>query len=76
MSLDAKAKMRLDKETETVKILADVYVGEIENQLTKVKADRAHRIEVKIFNVLLVFTKINPNITEKERVIEDKRNKE
>jgi hypothetical protein len=68
--------MRLDKETETVKILADVYVGEIENQLTKVKADRAHRIEVKIFNVLLVFTKINPNITEKERVIEDKRNKE
>ena len=76
MSLDAKAKMRLDKETETVKILADVYVGEIENQLTKVKADRAHRIKVKIFNVLLVFTKINPNITEKERVIEDKRNKE
>jgi hypothetical protein len=76
LSLDAKAKMRLDKETETVKILADVYVGEIENQLTKVKADRAHRIEVKIFNVLLVFTKINPNITEKERVIEDKRNKE
>jgi hypothetical protein len=68
--------MRLDKETETVKILADVYVGEIENQLTKVKADRAHRIKVKIFNVLLVFTKINPNITEKERVIEDKRNKE
>jgi hypothetical protein len=76
LSLDAKAKMRLDKETETVKILADVYVGEIENQLKKVKADRAHRIEVKIFNVLLVFTKINPNITEKERVIEDKRNKE
>lgn len=74
MSLDAKAKMRLDKETETVKILADVYVGEIENQLTKVKADRAHRIKVKIFNLLLAFIETNPNITEKERVIEAKRN--
>ena len=74
MSLDAKAKMRLDKETETVKILADVYVGEIENQLTKVKADRAQRVKVKNFIFLLAFTEINPNITEKERVIEARRN--
>ena len=66
--------MRLDKEIETVKILADVYVGEIESQLTKVKADRAQRMKVKNFIFLLVFTEIKPNITEKERVIEAKRN--
>ena len=66
--------MRLDKETETVKILADVYVGEIENQLTKVKADRAQIIKVKIFIFLRACIKINPNITEKDKVIEANRN--
>ena len=48
--------MRLDKETETVKILADVQVGEIENQVTKVNAETDHR--KKFIKFLLIPTLI------------------
>ena len=76
LSLDAKTKIRLDKETETVKILADVQVGEIENQLTKVNADKAQIIKVNKLLFLLVFIEIIPKITENESETEIKRNAE
>ena len=76
LSLDAKTKIRLDKETETVKILADVQVGEIENQLTNVSADIAQIMKVIKFLFLLEFIEIIPKITENESVIEIKRNTE
>ena len=76
LSLDAKTKIRLDKETETVKILADVQVGEIENQLTNVSADIAQTMKVIKFLFLLEFIEIIPKITENESVIEIKRNTE
>ena len=76
LSLDAKTKIRLDNETETVKILADVQVGEIENQLTNVSADIAQIMKVIKFLFLLEFIEIIPKITENESVIEIKRNTE
>ena len=76
LSLGLIAQMRLDKETETVKILADVQVGEIENQVTKVKADRPHRMKFIKFFLLLALIEMMPKITENESVIEINKNME
>ena len=68
--------MRLDRETETVKILADVQVGEIENQVTKVKAEIDHRKKFIKFLLLPTLIEMIPKITENESVIESNRNVE
>ena len=68
--------MRLDKETETVKILADVQVGEIENQVTKVNAETDHRKKFIKFLLIPTLIEMIPKITENESVIESNKNME